>query len=511
MATILVIDDQAANRDFLQNLLSRHGHRLLSAEGGVEGLAMARAERPDLIIVDILMPGMDGYEFVRQLRGEPSIATTRTIFYTGTYSDGKARALAEACGVLRILVKPAEPAVVLEAVQEALSSSAVLPAAHVPSHFEREHRQLLADTVFEKVSELESANAYLRLSEIQYRAFFESNPLPMWVVDDATLAFLAVNEAAIRTYGYSREEFLRLSIRDIRPDEDILQLASQLAKHHEETLADCGIWQHRIKDGSLIEVAVFSHVTFFQGNRARMIVCEDVTERRRAERKLQESEQQLRELAGRLQMAREEERTRLARQLHDQLGQQLTALKMGCMWVSGRISEAPTLVRERLQASIRLVDETIATVRRLATELRPGILDLGLQAALEWQAEEFQTHSDVACIVDISADTAQLDSMTATEIFRIFQEILTNIARHAGASLVQVRLTQDQNELVFEVEDDGRGIRKEELTNVTSLGLLGMRERAALIGGHFSIRGMPQQGTLVEVRVPVHRAITGVP
>src|SRR5689334_7039949 len=98
MATILVIDDQAANRDFLQNLLSRHGHRLLSAEGGVEGLAMARAERPDLIIVDILMPGMDGYEFVRQLRGEPSIATTRTIFYTGTYSDGKARALAEACG-----------------------------------------------------------------------------------------------------------------------------------------------------------------------------------------------------------------------------------------------------------------------------------------------------------------------------------------------------------------------------------------------------------------------------
>ena len=178
------------------------------------------------------------------------------------------------------------------------------------------------------------------------------------------------------------------------------------------------------------------------------------------------------------------------------------------MWVAGRLTDAPALVKERIQASIRLVDETITTVRRLATELRPGILDLGLQAALEWQAEEFQTHSDVACIVDVSADTSQLDATAATEIFRIFQETLTNIARHAGASLVQVRLTEERNELVFEVQDDGRGISEEELLNRKSLGLLGMRERATLIGGRFSIRGMPQKGTVVEVRVPVRRTTT---
>jgi signal transduction histidine kinase len=265
-------------------------------------------------------------------------------------------------------------------------------------------------------------------------------------------------------------------------------------------------WTHRLNDGTLIEAALFSQLINFGGRPARLILAEDVTERHRNEKKLRESEQQLRELAGRLQDVREEERTRVARHLHDELGQALTALKMNSAWVLARLPDVQPNVAQMIQASMDLVDETIVTVRQLSTELRPGILDLGLSAAIVWQAEEFQARSDTACIVNVYSDVDLLEARSATEVFRIFQEILTNIARHSGATQVDVSLRREADELALEIHDNGKGITDVEINSRLALGVLGMRERAALIRGAISFTGGPGRGTTVQVRVPVDPA-----
>jgi len=228
----------------------------------------------------------------------------------------------------------------------------------------------------------------------------------------------------------------------------------------------------------------------------------DIEDRKRAESGLQHSFEQLRALAARLQSVREEERTRVAREIHDELGQTLTAIKIDLAFL---ISERPEDEKYRLQRGqsiLKLVEETIRTVRRISTELRPGILDdLGPVAAVEWAAEEFQARTGIKCHIDLSDADIAIDSERATALFRIFQETLTNVARHANATEVNVRLAEENGYLTLEVRDNGRGIGDEQLSP-RSLGILGMRERALLIGGEFNISGSPGQGTTVRVRIP---------
>jgi PAS domain S-box-containing protein len=504
--TILVLDDDAVNRQFLTTLLGYEEYRLLEASRAAEALTLAHAERPDLIISDVLMPQMDGYEFVRQLRNDPHVSATRVIFYTAAYNEQEARALAEACGVARVLAKPEEPQAILDAVRSVLGIEIQDGSTAPPDQFQREHTRLLTDKLFEKVSQLEATNVSLRASEAQYRSLFEASPLPGWIIDPESFAFLAVNNAAVQHYGYSGEEFLGMTTLDLHAPGEAARFILAVTAGRNEVVTRTGPWTHRLKDGTLIEAATFSQLINFGSRPARLILAEDVTERHRNEKKLRESEQQLRELAGRLQDVREEERTRVARHLHDELGQALTALKMNSAWVLARLPDVQPNVTQMIQASMDLVDETIVTVRRLSTELRPGILDLGLSAAIEWQAEEFQARSDAACIVDIYTDMDLLDAKSATEVFRIFQEILTNIARHSGATQVDVSLRREADELVLEIHDNGKGITDGEINSRHALGVLGMRERAALIQGAVFFTGGPGRGTTVQVRVPVDPA-----
>lgn len=178
MALILVVDDRPPNRDFLVSLLGYRGYRLLEASGGAEALALTRAERPDLIIADVLMPGIDGYEFVRQLRADPAIAQTPVVFYTAAYHEREARALAHAAGVLHVITKPIEPEVVLDVVESVLAASPPPAPAPLPEAFEREHLHLLTDTLLQKVSQLESANRRLTgLIELGQSLASEHDPL----------------------------------------------------------------------------------------------------------------------------------------------------------------------------------------------------------------------------------------------------------------------------------------------------------------------------------------------
>jgi len=215
----------------------------------------------------------------------------------------------------------------------------------------------------------------------------------------------------------------------------------------------------------------------------------------------------LRALAARLQSVREEERKRVAREIHDQLGQALTAIKID---LSGLVRELPADLKHlsrRTSSTLTLVDETIQTVRRIATELRPGILDdLGLAAAVEWAGEEFEARTGIKCRLDLSEGSISIDPERATAVFRIFQETLTNVARHAEASELEVRLAKLDRHLILEVHDNGRGIPEDKLSRGESLGILGMRERALLLGGEITISGIPGKGTTVSVRIPDQNA-----
>jgi PAS domain S-box-containing protein len=234
-------------------------------------------------------------------------------------------------------------------------------------------------------------------------------------------------------------------------------------------------------------------------------VMRDVTERRRAERELRESNRQLRALSSSLQDVREQERTRIAAELHDELGQQLTGLKLELSWAATRIKEGRMPTIEQVDAMRHQLDGTIATVRRIATELRPRVLDdVGFGEAVAWQASEFARRSGIAVDVDFAAAACVTDDAIATALFRIVQESLTNVARHSGAARVRLRLRLDPTDsaLLLTVHDDGRGMSARKGQG-GGIGLLSMRERALALGGTLRVVSQPERGTRIEVTVPL--------
>jgi signal transduction histidine kinase len=227
-------------------------------------------------------------------------------------------------------------------------------------------------------------------------------------------------------------------------------------------------------------------------------------ERLRAHEKLRISQIALRNLSLYLQTAREEERTRIAREIHDELGQALTALKMDLSWLKKRVSPEQDSLKAKTATMEGVIDGTMQTIQRLSGELRPGILDdLGLAAAIEWQGGEFEKRTGIPCRVQVSPEEITLDRERATAVFRIFQEALTNVARHAEATEVTATLETREGAVALEVADNGRGITEGELASPRSFGLLGIRERVLFLGGAVAISGTPGKGTTVRVEIPL--------
>jgi PAS domain S-box-containing protein len=228
-----------------------------------------------------------------------------------------------------------------------------------------------------------------------------------------------------------------------------------------------------------------------------------IIERKRTFEDLAVSREELRSLSAHLQSLQETERTAIAREIHDVLGQSLTAMKMDISWIKNRLAGKDELVA-RAEAMSVLIDGTIDTVRRLSSELRPQLLDdLGLGAAIEWHAEQFQKRTGIACRVTSNIDDRIIDEMKSINIYRIFQESLTNIIRHANATHVDVDLNVDDRALTLTVRDNGRGINEDEINNPRSLGLIGLRERALSCGGTIAINGAKDAGTVVTAHIPL--------
>ena len=261
------------------------------------------------------------------------------------------------------------------------------------------------------------------------------------------------------------------------------------------------------KDGRRIVVAGRWALQWGKRDQAPRIleINSDITERKRGEESLVLQREQLRALAERLQLVREEDRKQVARDLHDQIGQILTAIKFDMTWMTRHLPESDGHVLARLKESIQLIDDGVKAVRAICSGLRPGVLDdLGLAAAIEWQANDFAARNGIPCQVSVPPVDLHLDGDRATATFRIFQECLTNIIRHAQAKSVRIALYQQEESILLIVEDDGIGFHESGFSNALgSLGLLGMKERAQFCGGDVQISTSPGNGTTITVRVPV--------
>jgi PAS domain S-box-containing protein len=238
-----------------------------------------------------------------------------------------------------------------------------------------------------------------------------------------------------------------------------------------------------------------------------LAVIRDITAEKESEARLEDSQRKLRNLAVHLLHAREEERKSVAREIHDELGQILMALKMDLQWIEKRLAVPSRPVEEKMQGTIGLVDQTIQIVHRIATALRPGILDdLGLAASIEWVCANFAKQNGIPCRFDSMANVLRIGGNSATALFRIVQEGLSNIARHAHASNASVEIRESGRKLVLTIHDDGKGVTEEQASSPLSLGLIGIRERVQGMQGEMSVRGKPGEGTTLMVTIPLPAA-----
>lgn len=360
-ASILIVDDDAQNLMALQELLQDLGHRLVAVDSGEEALRRVLKERFAVILLDVRMPGIDGFTAAKLIRERERSRHTPIIFLTGAHDDLTSMFRGYQAGAVDYMIKPVIPNVLKSKI-------------------------------------------------------------------------------------------------------------SVFVELHNKTEA----------------------------------LTREIEERKQVETQLRESEEMLRNLAIHLQSIREEEQTRIAREIHDELGQSLTGLKMDLKWLSDRLPPAQKPLMKKTESMFSLIDDTVHLVRKIASGLRPEVLDeAGLAAAISWQARDFQMRTGIRCKVVLPKENPELDPQRSTAVFRIFQEVLTNVARHAKATRVDVFMQVDNGTLTLEVSDNGVGVPENVIHSPKSLGLVGMRERVYLMGGEIDITGVDGKGTKVTVSAPL--------
>lgn len=361
---VLIVEDTPASLQLLADLLDQAGYRTRRAQDGRMALMSAQAQPPDLVLLDIRMPGMDGYEVCRRLKAD---ARTRDV-----------------------------PVIFLSALRE--------------------------------------------------------------------------TEDKVHAFGLGAVDYIA---KPYQPDEVLARVRTHVELH-------------RLRAGLEARVS------------------ERTAQYREAEARLQESQARLRELAAFRETVREEERSRIARELHDELGQSLTALRIDLAWLRNRYAAADEAAGRRLASSVALVERTTEAVRRISEDLRPRMLDdLGLAAAVEHHVGQFRQRTGIECDLAMNREEFDIDGPTATALYRIVQEALTNVARHAGAARVVISIDEEKDGIRLSVEDDGCGLPEERGGN--TFGLLGMRERVEMLAGRLQVGGAPEGGTLIEVWLPTHK------
>ncbi len=369
-------------------------------------------------------------------------------------------------------------------------------------------RKIGISTIERDITLRRQAQLAVQESEERYRSFVQ-NFKGIAFRSDPDYRPIFFHGAVEEITGYTAEDFLEgnISWNSIIVDDD-----RQILQQHPGYKPDLSSYdtdlEYRIirKDGTAIWVQEHSQNIYDEAGNLHLIqgTVHNIDQRKQAEIGLKDSREQFRNLAIHLDTVREEERKQIAFEIHDELGYALTAMKLDLAWLNKKVPGGQPKLNERMREMGELIDSTIKKIRSISTQLRPSILDhFGLVAAMEWQAKEFQKRSAVRCNFTVEADEIKFDDKFSIAVFRILQEALTNIARYARATRVDVNLIIKSNLLSLTVEDNGIGIKPEQLGKRKTFGLLGMRERANFMGGDLDISGVPDIGTKIELNVPI--------
>ncbi len=470
---ILIVEDERAFAQVVESYLKRLGYRVTGVvDSGEEALREVARSRPDLALMDIEIHGaMDGFDVAERFREEHDIPI---IFLTGRADDQTLDRVRRSAS-FGYLLKPFRPEELKAGIELALIR----------------HEQ----------------EAQLKQTELSLSAAVRSTGDAVLMADKAW-AISYLNPAAERLTGWVSRKAVGRKLNEVfrlkgeaNLMERLLRSANKGAFVHETIMLTAAGRELPV------EINVSAVRDEVHGSLGTVLVFRDITERKRFETELKKSQVELRLLAGHLEQAREAERARIAREIHDEFGQLLTGFKYDLSWMEKKLSAKPETPRPQLLEKVRgmgeLLNGMVQSVRRIAAELRPGVLDdLGLAAAVEWQAKEFHQRTNIKTHVRAALADREPRLEVAIALFRIFQEALTNVGRHAKASNVRVSLREESGCFVLEVIDDGCGITDAELSKADAFGLLGMRERIMPLRGRCEIHGTPGQGTTVWVSVP---------
>ena len=350
------------------------------------------------------------------------------------------------------------------------------------------------------ITERKKAEDALLQSEEKYRTLVEQATDGIFIADH-TGKFVIVNSAGLKLSQYTEEELSTLTIYDLADPEELKVNPFRFEEMKNEQGARSERKLKR-KDGTIVDIEI--NAKFLSDGRFLAFI-RDITERKKAENELNSSYKAIRKLTSHLQNAREEERTHIAREIHDELGQQLTVLKMDVSWLTKKIKQLESQqLNDKAAEIVQMLNDTVNTVRRISSDLRPVLLDdLGLAAALEWHLAEFGKRSGIKTEFFTLESPIAIPRTTATGLFRIYQESITNIARHSEATEVMVELFIEDKVVTMAISDNGKGFDVTSVGRKKTLGVLGMQERTVMMGGTFRIKRNPGKGMKVEVHVPV--------
>ena len=361
-------------------------------------------------------------------------------------------------------------------------------------------------TVWRDISKRKRAEEALKESEERYRIAIESSNDAVAISKNGLRVY--INRRFLEMFGYGKaEEVLGKPVGDVIHPEDRQRIVKMNLKRQTGEIPPSKYEFRGIRsDGSVMHLESSGSRIIYGGEPASLVYVRDITDHKRAEAQLRDSGERLRALAARLQAIREEERARVAREIHDELGQALTCMKID-LWQIREESSLDLVGKDavllKIEGLLGFIDATVDTVRRIASDLRPSILDdLGLVPAIEWQLSDFQRRTGIICAFK-KPGSLVVDKAYSSALFRVFQESLTNIARHSEAEKVAITLRKTKGELVLAIRDNGKGIRESDVSGAASLGILGMRERVLPFDGHIHITGKPGNGTRVTVRIPL--------
>jgi PAS domain S-box-containing protein len=459
-ATVLIVDEDLEGSHLLEEALQREGLATTRVAACPDALLWLADHPADLLLVRLKPPAGAAPELARHLaRGRRCVPY---VLLSCEDADPES-AKSEESPALAALEREASVAPwVSEAVKRALERA------------QRERR-------------LVQAEAALRATEDRYRMLFELNPLPTWVYDLETLAFLAVNNAAVLHYGYTCEEFLRMTIKDIRPADEATKVSEFLVQLSHGAPPSPRIWRHLKKDRTPIDVEIVSHPVLFDGRKARLVLANDVTDRKRLEREILEIS--------------EREQRRIGQDLHDGLGQHLAGIELMSQVLEQNLGAKNRKEAARAGEIAGHVRDAISQTRSLARGLSPVLLEAeGLMPALADLAEHTQQVFGVACRWDCDPPVFFDEQAAATHLYRIAQEAVSNAIKHGKADRIVIRLSRAAERIILEVRDNGVGIG-DEVPRGGGMGLRIMQYRADMIGGALVVRRGPDHGTWVTCSV----------